>query len=186
MGRPSMHRTLGVWANGKRVGRWTVPPSGPMELVYDRDWVASEEGRPISLSLPLNFDGQPLTGAKVESFFDNLLPDGDSIRQRIRTRFATNSASAFDLLEAIGRDCVGAVQLLPPDASPEGVTKIAATPLSDREVERTLLGMVSETRLGSDPDDLRISIAGAQEKTALTWHERRWCKPHGATPTTHI
>src|SRR2546430_4538909 len=90
MGRPSMHRTLGVWANGKRVGRWTVPPSGPMELVYDRDWVASEEGRPISLSLPLNFDGQPLTGAKVESFFDNLLPDSDSIRQRIRTRFATN------------------------------------------------------------------------------------------------
>ncbi len=37
-----------------------------------------------------------------------------------------------------------------------------------------------------DDDNFRISIAGAQEKTALTWHDGRWCKPHGATPTTHI
>jgi serine/threonine-protein kinase HipA len=38
----------------------------------------------------------------------------------------------------------------------------------------------------AEEDELRISIAGAQEKTALTWHEGRWCRPHGATPTTHI
>lgn len=35
-------------------------------------------------------------------------------------------------------------------------------------------------------DDFRISIAGAQEKTALLWHEGKWCRPLGATPTTHI
>ena len=35
-------------------------------------------------------------------------------------------------------------------------------------------------------DELRISIAGAQEKTALLWHGKRWCRPRGATPTTHI
>ena len=37
-----------------------------------------------------------------------------------------------------------------------------------------------------DDDDLRISIAGAQEKTALLLHEGKWMKPRGATPTTHI
>jgi serine/threonine-protein kinase HipA len=37
-----------------------------------------------------------------------------------------------------------------------------------------------------DDDDFRISIAGAQEKTALTLHNGKWCKPHGSTPTTHI
>ena len=31
-----------------------------------------------------------------------------------------------------------------------------------------------------------MSLAGAQEKTALTWHRGRWCRPRGATPTTHI
>lgn len=32
----------------------------------------------------------------------------------------------------------------------------------------------------------RISIAGAQEKSALLWHEQQWHRPLGATPTTHI
>ena len=39
--------------------------------------------------------------------------------------------------------------------------------------------------LGED-ENFRISVAGAQEKTALLWHEGQWLKPHGTTPTTHI
>jgi serine/threonine protein kinase HipA of HipAB toxin-antitoxin module len=35
-------------------------------------------------------------------------------------------------------------------------------------------------------DEFRISVAGAQEKTALLWHDGQWIKPHGATPTTHL
>jgi serine/threonine-protein kinase HipA len=159
-----------------------------MEFSYDRDWVASKEARPISLSLPMNLDGQPLKGQRVGYFFDNLLPDSEGIRQRIRTRYGTKDASAFDLLEAIGRDCVGALQLLPDDKLPQSVTDISVMPLSNAQVEKLLLGTVSEDRFGSEAEDedFRISIAGAQEKTALTWHEGRWCKPRGATPTTHI
>jgi len=37
-----------------------------------------------------------------------------------------------------------------------------------------------------DDDSLRISLAGAQEKTALLWHNNQWCEPLGETPTTHI
>jgi len=37
-----------------------------------------------------------------------------------------------------------------------------------------------------DDDNFRISLAGAQEKTALLWHDGQWKRPHGATPTTHI
>jgi serine/threonine-protein kinase HipA len=158
-----------------------------MEFSYDARWVGSNEARPLSLSLPINLDGQPLKGEKVGFFFDNLLPDTEGIRQRIRSRYGTRSASAFDLLEAVGRDCVGALQLLPEGKLPEGVTTTQVTPLTDREVERLLLGIVSEPiRTATEDEDFRISLAGAQEKTALTWHEGRWCKPHGATPTTHI
>ncbi len=35
-------------------------------------------------------------------------------------------------------------------------------------------------------DDFRISVAGAQEKTALLRMGEQWCIPQGATPTTHI
>ena len=37
-----------------------------------------------------------------------------------------------------------------------------------------------------DDDAFRISLAGAQEKTALLWHKGAWHRPTGATPTTHI
>lgn len=37
-----------------------------------------------------------------------------------------------------------------------------------------------------DDDDFRISIAGAQEKTALLWLNQQWHKPIGTTPTSHI
>jgi serine/threonine-protein kinase HipA len=157
-----------------------------MQFAYDPSWVKSEEARPLSLSLPMNFDASPLKGDKVEFFFDNLLPDSDAIRRRIQTRFHTRSGDAFDLLAAVGRDCVGALQLLPDEQTPEAINHVSTTPLDQTEVERLLLAGVSDSSQLDDDDDFRISIAGAQEKTALTWHAGRWCKPHGATPTTHI
>jgi serine/threonine-protein kinase HipA len=187
MGRRSHSRALGVWTNGLRVGRWLIPASGPMSFSYAPSWVSSQEARPLSLSLPMNLDGVPIQGEKVGFFFDNLLPDRDSIRQRIRRRFHTRSGDTFDLLEAIGRDCVGAIQLLPEESVPEGVSEITATPLDETEVETELLGAISPSGMSqAEEEDFRISIAGAQEKTALTWHDGQWCKPHGATPTTHI
>ncbi len=158
-----------------------------MEFTYDSTWIVSEEARPLSLSLPINLDRLPVKGETVGFFFDNLLPDSDAIRQRVRSRFHTKSEDTFDLLEAIGRDCVGALQLLPEGQVPVGVSDIAVTPLDGSEVEKMLLRGVSEpSGFSEEDDDFRISIAGAQEKTALTWHKGRWCKPHGATPTTHI
>jgi serine/threonine-protein kinase HipA len=157
-----------------------------MELTYDARWLDSAEARPLSLSLPMNLDGRPLRGERVAAYFDNLLPDSDALRQRIRARFQTQSTDAFDLLEAIGRDCVGAVQLLPDGRAPEGVTRIDATRLDDAQIEALLRGSTSAPTPFDDDDDFRISLAGAQEKTALTWHRGRWCRPHAATPTTHI
>lgn len=43
------------------------------------------------------------------NYSDNLLPDSEPIRTRLATRSRTASVEAFDLLQAIGRDCVGAI-----------------------------------------------------------------------------
>jgi serine/threonine-protein kinase HipA len=46
---------------------------------------------------------------------------------------------------------------------------------------------LSQAPLGlSRDDDFRISVAGAQEKTALLRVDGQWYKPHGPTPTTHL
>lgn len=35
-------------------------------------------------------------------------------------------------------------------------------------------------------EEFRISLAGAQEKTALLRYNGQWLVPHGSTPSTHI
>ncbi|NUX99032.1 type II toxin-antitoxin system HipA family toxin [Paraburkholderia youngii] len=187
MARQTASKALSVWANGERVGVWRLPARGPMEFAYDAAWIASPAGRP-SLSLPFTPGNMTHKGPRVLNYFDNLLPDSDAIRKRIAQRYRTETLDAFDLLRAIGRDCVGAVQLLGEDDAPVGVQRIEGTPLSDDDIEALLAQTVGKPTLGApdEPDDFRISLAGAQEKTALLWHDGQWQRPHGATPTTHI
>jgi serine/threonine-protein kinase HipA len=188
MPRPALSRSLSIWSNGVRVGTWTIPTRGPMELRYDESWVASNVGRPLSLSLPLGAPQVPLTGALVESYFDNLLPDSDQIRRRVAARFATGT-STFDLLEAIGRDCVGAVQLLGEDQTPAVVDRVEGVVLTDDEIEKHLTRAAGGAAFGANQypdDDFRISLAGAQEKDAFVFWDGKWMRPQGSTPTTHI
>lgn len=187
MGRPSHSRSLSIWANGQRVGTWRIPSRGEMEFAYDAAWIASPAGRPLSLSLGFGQGSEVLRGDKVRHYFDNLLPDSDAIRRRMASRFRTDSIDAFDLLEAVGRDCIGAVQLLPADELPEGVDRIDGVPLDEADIGQLLRQTTGAAGpMQHDGEDFRISLAGAQEKTALLWHEGTWLRPHGATPTTHI
>ncbi len=178
-------RSLDVWMNGYAVGRLTKGAAGDMLFVYADAWLAQDGSRPISLSMPLRQSAY--RGDVVYNFFDNLLPDSRPIRDRVQARFGVSSSHPFDLLEAIGMDCVGAVQLVPEGASPPDVHVISGEPLTApaiaemlQDYHRRPLGM------GGGENLFRLSLAGAQEKTALLWHEGRWMEPHGATPTTHI
>jgi serine/threonine-protein kinase HipA len=184
--RPARPRELAVWANAEHVGTWRLPARGPMEFEYDAAWQDAAAARPLSLSLPLTLSGVPHRGAAVEAYFDNLLPDSEPIRRRLQQRFHTRSGEAFDLLAAIGRDCVGAVQTLPPGDAPADIRKIDAQPLSDAAIASELGGVTATAGPGGDDHEFRISIAGAQEKTAFLRHGRQWCRPIGSTPTTHI
>ena len=149
----------------------------------------SRLARPLSLSLPLPLTGSaPLRGEVVENYFENLLPENQAIRRRLAQRYAAGPQDTFALLAAIGRDCVGAIQLLPADETPDGFDRIDGTVLSEDEVAHLLRATVAPPVPGQNELDVafRISIAGAQEKTALLRHDGKWMRPHGATPTTHI
>ena len=189
MGRRSHTQRLSLWSNGLRVGVWAMLPDGTAQLQYDPGWMGSPKGRPISTSLPFLIGGQAHKGPAVLNYFDNLLPDNPAIRRRLGSRFKTDSLEAFDLLKAIGRDCVGALQLLGEDEEPQGVERITATPLDEAEVAHILDRASSAPGMGHDePEegDLRLSLAGMQDKTALLYWGGRWMRPQGATPTTHI
>lgn len=188
MGRRSHTRTLGLWMNGAFVGTWSLAPNAPDTLLYDQTWAQSEQGRPLSLSLPFTPGNAPHRGDKVRAYFENLLPDSKDIRERLARRFNTGSTSAFELLTEIGRDCVGALEILPEGATSAGTSPLQAQTLSEAQVAQILRGTTTLNAMGWGglDDDFRISIAGAQEKTALLLHDGQWCLPHGNTPTTHI
>ncbi|WP_397474553.1 type II toxin-antitoxin system HipA family toxin [Pusillimonas sp.] len=189
MGRRSHTQALYLWMNGAFVGTWSVRPHVGDTLQYDSGWAASGQGRPLSLSLPFTPGNQPHRGNAVRAYFENLLPDSQDIRERVARRFQAGSTEAFALLAEVGRDCVGALQILPDNVPPEGVQEVKATPLNDAQVAKVLRNTLTPASLvsqGSADVDFRISIAGAQEKTALLWLNGQWCVPHGSTPTTHI
>jgi len=176
-----------IWMNGEKVGTWRVGRNGNQRLDYAPSWRASERSRPLSLSLPYTADNR-LEGEAVKNYFDNLLPDSEVIRKRIANQFRTKKTDAFSLLQAIGRDCVGAVQLLPPNLTPEGFDTLKYEVLTPEEIEMHLSALGSQSGVGAQDDEqhFRLSISGAQEKTALLHIEGQWCRPLGATPTTHI
>ncbi len=173
--------------NGQRVGLWFWLRTGTPGFRYDDTWRSSPNARPLSVSLPLPAAGGDVMGAKVENYFDNLLPDSKRIRERVRRRFGIASIRAADMLSVIGRDCVGAVQLMPAGAMPPAHNRIDSTALTDLQVARLVHSATSDDG-DDDPlaEDFRVSIAGAQEKTALLRIDGRWHLPKGATPTTHI
>lgn len=183
MGRKSKTQRLNLWINGESVGQWQINAIGMHEFFYHASWLIHPQSRPVSLSMPLRVEAYK--GSHVSAFFDNLLPDSEVIRQRIQAHYGALTSGPFDLLAEIGRDCVGAVQLLPVGLEPLDLLTIKGIPLNAAEIAALLKHNVFFGK-NETSDAFRFSIAGAQEKTALLFHDGQWMKPLGSTPTTHI
>ncbi|MBD3667747.1 MAG: type II toxin-antitoxin system HipA family toxin [Kangiella sp.] len=178
---------LVVWLNGHKVGFWERR-RGQEEFRYDKEWIHSEYKRPISLSMPILPGNLPHRGPVVKNYFDNLLPDSRDIRERLARKFSAKSANPFDLLTELGRDCVGAIQLLQEGEVPEDIYQVQYETLDEAGIASMIRGALTSRGFNANQEanDLRLSIAGAQEKTALLKYKGNWCRPVGSTPTTHI
>jgi len=185
MGRKRQGRVLDVYVGSSKVGSYSREPSGTTSFRYDSDWLSSEKAFPISHSMPLS--DRVWSGEGATSYFDGLLPDDRTVREKIAAREQADSAGIFDLLAVIGRDCVGALRFVPEGLDPGDPTKMEYRPVSDDEIAARIASL-GTTPLGvhADDDDFRISIAGVQEKTAFLWINNQWQLPLGPTPTSHI
>jgi serine/threonine-protein kinase HipA len=165
-------------------GALQLRPAGGGSFTYAVEWLDRAPAFPISRQLPLRTGAQ--AGDHVHAVFENLLPDLPDLRRRIAERNSAQSDLPHDLLAAIGRDCVGAMQFLPPGADPGDPFAIEGQPQSEAEIAATLRDLAT-TPLGLRPGEaFHISLAGAQEKTAYLRHQGAWMKSMGLTPMTHV
>lgn len=185
MGRRPAYAPLRVYMNNRGVGTLSREASGAIDFSYHEDWLGWEHALPVSLSLPLR--ETPYRGESVAAVFENLLPDSDTLRRHVAEKVGARGIDAYSMLAKIGHDCVGALQFIAgDDEAPDTTGKLDGEAVDAEGIEKILKGL-SQAPLGLNRDDaFRISVAGAQEKTALLWHEGQWIKPHGTTPTTHL
>ncbi len=170
--------------NSRLVGRLRKAASGAIDFRYDENWLSWEHGFPVSLSMPLRED--LYVGDPVVAVFDNLLPDNLDIRRRLAERSSAADGDVFSLLSAVGRDCVGAIQFLPEGEDPGPAGSVQGHAVSEDEIAGILANLTNNPLGVGAQEEFRISLAGAQEKTALLYWKGRWLIPHGATATTHI
>jgi serine/threonine-protein kinase HipA len=176
-------KILHLFMNNFLIGRLEKTTKGGLVFTYDEKWLATPSARPISLSLPLI--SKPFEGDIVYNFFDNLLPDNYQVRSRIQTHFHIPTSHPFDLLAVIGRDCVGAIQIVEENTLKDSLT-IHFDSIKEKDIAEILLNTRNFPLGMKENEDFRISIAGAQEKTAFLNWKGKWKKPLGSTPTTHI
>jgi serine/threonine-protein kinase HipA len=185
VGRKRQRRLLDVYVGSSKVGQYARAPGGATSFRYDPGWLSSDRAFPISLSMPLS--DRLWSGEGAVSYFDGLLPDDRTIREKIAAREQADSASIFDLLAAIGRDCVGALRFVPEGLDPGNPAKMEYRPVNNDEIATRLDSLaINPLGIHADEDDFRISIAGMQEKTAFLYIDKQWQIPLGPTPTSHI
>lgn len=184
MARRPVHPPLNVFLNGRLVGVLRRESTGAIDFRYAGEWLQWRGTFPVSLSLPLREDRY--IGAPVINVFDNLLPDNDAIRKRVAERVGAEGTDAYSMLAALGHDCVGALQFLPDGVDPGTPGSSEGKPVSKRDVAGIVENLTAAPLGLGEDEDFRISIAGAQEKTALLRKEGRWFKPIGTAATTHI
>lgn len=177
-------RTLNVLMNGYSVGALKKTSDSQLTFRYTQSWLDTPGARPISCSLPLL--NKPFKGNRVHHYFENLLPDNSKVKARIQAQFKTKSNHPFDLLAAVGKECVGALQLIP-GRIPVFNHKIRFESLGETGIAARLRDR-QQHPLGMAPglDTFCLTLPGSEEKAAFLYHNDTWSRPRDKTPSSHI
>lgn len=174
-------KELTVYLHGGRVGILTLEPTGRMTFAYAPEWLEGPGARPLSHSLPLrkeSFDERECVG-----FFGGLLPE-EGNRQIVARNLGITSRNDFAMLREIGGECAGAVSLLPVGSSPVPVSN-AYEAISEAELIGILYQLPKRPLLAGRTE-IRLSLAGAQNKVALRMDGDSYAIPLHESPSTHI
>lgn len=178
--------TVSVRLYGHPVGVLSAAPSGTLLFEYLPEWSRRAGSHPLSASLPIR--PEPYLDDQAGPFFDGLLPDNLQIRQTLGNYLQIDAGDRYRLLEALGRECPGAVSILPLDAPVIAEDRLLPRfeLLDDARLAQHIRDLPRRPLFVDADGELRLSLAGVQHKTALLQTRGGLALPREGTPTSHI
>jgi serine/threonine-protein kinase HipA len=173
-------KQLSVRLHGEPVGVLEQTITGKMVFSY-----LNSATRAISLSMPIR--EQPYDNIQCEAFFGGLLPESAAVRQIIGKRYGISAHNSFALLKAIGYDCAGAISFYTMDEPivPQHTFPLQGNIISEDELYIHIKELPQKPFF-LDVEDLRLSLAGVQDKAAVCVIDEQIALPEHGCPTTHI
>ena len=180
---------LSIYLDGTSCGTVEQSASGNLTFTYEAEYRVGSDPTPLSLSMPLAASAHKKRA--ILPYLQGLLPDSEDALRAIARRFAVSPNSPIALLQHVGTDVAGAVQIVESrsPASDALDPRTTVRPVSEAEIGTMLAHVISEYSEGIPYYDAvgRFSLAGAQPKIALhRLPDGTWAVPEDATPTTHI
>jgi len=174
-------KKLSVYYESTLVGYLSECDKQELCFSYTNDWLINDVA--IALSPDIYLSDQLFSGDVVESFFGNLLPEGD-VLDFISQAIHISSSNVFGLLERFGGDTAGAFSILPEGLEPSDIPHYL--PVSKNKIKEWFQ-QTKGLPLNINGEQSRMSLSGAQDKmTVFIDSNNAISIPLGAAPSTHI
>jgi serine/threonine-protein kinase HipA len=178
---------LVVWLHGTPVAVLTPAPEFRIRMEWRAEGIERWGlGSPaLSVGLPIGTQTGPRDMRGLD-FFENMLPEGPALA-RMAVLAGVRPVDTYGILAAFGRDCAGAVMLLPDGEQAEAQGRSGYTPMTPADL-RQVIGDLDAAPLGVAPErGFRPSLPGFQRKALLgRAADGTWQLPYGDAPSTWI
>ena len=172
-----------MWWGSQPMGDLIQSKDGKFRFTYEPGWLGNGDAPAISLSLPRR--SKPFSWRECSPYFIGLLPEGGQLKALERC-LHVSVGNDFSFLAELGGEVAGALQFLPPRATPvpaEGPWN--PTPL-DQDGLLRMLGTLGYVPMLAGVGGLRSALAGAQSKVPVLLIDGAVALPLPEQPTTHI
>jgi len=174
---------LNVYLNDTLVGELRREGT-ELSFRYVESYLALPAPLPLSRHLPFSRQtpDHVFGDLATRAFFENLLPEG-GVRDRVARSLGLSRGNVFGLLEAIGGDCAGGISVVPPGKSLR--PQSSYRPVSPDQLAAELASLPAHPLLAGE-ENVRLSLAGAQNKLPVYFDGTDFFIPQGNAPSSHI
>ena len=139
----------------------------------------------LSVGLPIGIQAGPRDMRGLD-FFENILSEGP-VLARMAAMAGVRPVDTYGILQVFGRDCAGAIMVLPEGERSGGDDSSGYSPMTQGDLRR-VINAVDIAPLGAAPErGFRPSLAGFQRKVLLGRSaDGTWQLPYGDAPSTWI